>query len=102
MTVKTFKQGPFEKEFRKVIKHLIIHNLNFNFSNIIEHHKLRLTFKSIVTKLFLKYHYHNTVVLNRKDLREILTEKIWEEFYDIAKNKDIETAICIIFKRYEK
>jgi hypothetical protein len=55
-----------------------------------------------MTRLFTKKHSDIKVITNNKELKQLLTDKIWEEFYDIAKNRGIECAITVIFKRYDK
>lgn len=89
-----FKTGAYEKEFRKYIVKCITTE------------ETKDKFKSILYKLFHaqhspKWHWRG-VALNDKFHIDKLLEKVWEEFITIAKDKGIESAIFIIFKRYEK
>jgi hypothetical protein len=70
--------------------------------SLLENHKLRTTFKDTMLKLFMKYHKESKVIAGNKEIKDLLTDAIWAEFVDICNIKDMETAICIIFKRYEK
>jgi hypothetical protein len=97
-----FEQGIYKEEFRKAVNHLIEMNLGLNLLNVIESHRLRTIFKNIMIRLFLDKKHDNKVISTRKDLRDLLAEKIWEELYDIAKRTNIDNAINIIFKRYER
>lgn len=90
----TIKQGPYQEEFSKYLYKLI------------NTEQTKQVFKERLHKLFLhKYainytirggRMNNTIHLNN------LLNVIWDEFIDIVKNKGIDTAIYIIFNRYEK
>jgi hypothetical protein len=99
MTKAVRVQGQYEKSFRRILEH---QRKKHSDKDLIHSHVLRRSFKDIMTRLFAKKHSDIKVISNNETLRELLTDKIWEEFYDIAKNRDIECAITIIFKRYDK
>jgi hypothetical protein len=96
------KQGTYETQFRKTVKHTEKITGTSASGYILGNHSVRMSFKNQMTKLFMKKHSDIKVIVNNKELKHLLVDKIWEEFYDIAINKDIECAIIIIFNRYDK
>lgn len=96
-------QGTYELEFRKSVTHLCKQlNLSLESKELLKSHRLCTTFKDIMLKVFLKHHTSNKVISSREDIKKLLTDAIWAEFIDICSISNIEIAITIIFKRYEK
>jgi hypothetical protein len=93
--------GKYEAEFMRTLLHLST-LLKVEPNALIDNARLRASFKNIMTRLFIDQHADIRVLTNNKDLKELLTDKIWEEFYETSKRTNIDTAMCIIFKRYEK
>jgi hypothetical protein len=86
--MKQMKQGPYEIKVREYM---------FQKINTLE---VKYKFKEILTDLFIS---QKTTSQNTSQMVNIntLCDKIWEEFIDLYKKQGLETAIYIIFKRYE-